>query len=511
MQETRHAPVKSSLGPCKMRLIDLARAAGIPLAGRDVEISGIATDSRVVEPGELFVAVPGANNHGMAFVPAALERGAVAVCGTAPVPGVPTLLSGNPRRALAALAAAFQRFPAYELPLIGITGSLGKTSTAMLLDGALGEAGIRAGVIGSLGVRFDGESRDTGMTTPEATEIHASLRRFANAGAGVAVMEVTTHAIVQERVAGLVFALGVLTNLVPDEHLEFHPTPEHYIRTKARFFDMLAEWAPLVINADDETVRSLTAPLRRPLIRVSGSESGDAHVQARGVELGIGGATFELVVTRPLMRADGSTLEPLAMPIELSLLGSQQVTNAALAAIAALLTGASPVAIQRAFATMPQVTRRMQVVHARDPFILDDTVGNPASLRAVFETIATVPHGRLFVAYAVRGSRGITINQCNAEALASCVASIPAEVVLTSSDDATDERNRVTEAEWTAVTSALRDRGIAFRSEPSLHNAVSSLVREAGTGDLVLLLGAQGMDAGAEIARETLAGRSRVA
>jgi UDP-N-acetylmuramoyl-L-alanyl-D-glutamate--2,6-diaminopimelate ligase len=511
VQETRQTRFNSSLVPPDMRLIDLARAAGVPIAGRDVEISGIATDSRAVNAGELFVAVPGSNNHGMAFVPAALERGAVAICGTAPVPGVPTLLSGNPRRALAALAAAFQSFPAHELPLIGITGSLGKTSTAMLLEAALRESGIRAGVIGSLGVRFDGESRDTGMTTPEATEIHASLRRFVDAGAGVAVMEVTTHAIVQERVAGLVFALGVLTNLVPDEHLEFHPTPEHYIRTKARFFDMLAERAPLVLNIDDETVRSLTASLRRPLIRVSGGEHPDAHVQARGVELGSNGTTFELAIARRLMRADGSTLEPLTIPLELSLLGRQQVTNASLAATAALLTGATPEAIRRAFATMPQVTRRMQVVHARDPFILDDTVGNPASLQAVFETVASIPHARLLVAYAVRGSRGVTINRYNAEALAASVETVPAEIVLTSSEDATDDRNRVTEEEWNTVTAVLRERDIAFRIEPSLRDAVTSLVDSAGAGDLVLLLGAQGMDAGAQIARETLATRSRVA
>lgn len=494
-----------------MRLIELARAARVPLAGRDVEISGIATDSRAVNPGELFVAVPGANNHGMAFVSAALERGAVAVCGTAPVPGVPTLLSGNPRKALATLAAAFHGFPAHELPLIGITGSLGKTSTALLLEAALRESGIRAGVIGSLGVRLDGETRATGMTTPEATEIHASLRRFVETGAGVAVMEVTTHAIVHERVAGLVFALGVLTNLKPDEHLEFHPTPDHYIRTKARFFDMLAERAPLIVNVDDETVRSVTASLHRPMIRVSGAESAGAHVQARGVELGAGGTRFELALTGRLMRPDGSTIEPLTIPVELSLLGSQQVTNAALAATAALLTGASPEAIRRAFAAMPQVRRRMQVVHSRDPLILDDTVGNPASLRAVFETISTIPHRRLFIAYAVRGSRGVTINQCNAEALATCVESLPATIVVTSSDDAADDRNRVTEEEWSTVTSELRDRGIAFETEPSLHAAVSSMVREAGAGDLVLLLGAQGMDAGAQIASETLAGRSRVA
>jgi UDP-N-acetylmuramoyl-L-alanyl-D-glutamate--2,6-diaminopimelate ligase len=494
-----------------VRLIELARAAGIPLAGRDVEITGIATDSRTVNPGELFVAVPGSNSHGMAFVPAALERGAVAVCGSGPVPGVPTLLSGNPRRALAALAAAFHGFPAHELPLIGITGSLGKTSTALLLEAALREGGMHPGVIGSLGVRFDGESRDTGMTTPEATEIHASLRRFVDSGAGVAVMEVTTHAIVQERVAGLLFALGIMTNLVPDEHLEYHPTPEHYIRTKARFFDLLAERASLIINCDDETVRSLTASLHRPIIHVSGAGTADAHVQARGVTLGSGGSTFEIAVNKPILRPDGSSIEPIAFPVELSLLGRQQVTNAVLAATAALLTGVAPDAIRRAYATMPHVRRRMEVVHARDPVVIDDTVGNPASIRAVFETAASIPSRRTFVVYAVRGSRGLTINKCNAEALAECLQAQPATLVMTPSDDTADDRNRVTDDEWTTVIATLREHGIVFRAEETLRTAVASVVNEAGPGDLVLLLGAQGMDAGAEVALETLASRSRVA
>ena len=494
-----------------MRLSALAKSAGLPMTGRDVEISGIATDSRAVRPHDLFVAIPGARTQGLAHVPDALERGAAAVCASAAIPGVSTLLTGNPRRALAALAAAFHGFPAHELPLIGITGSLGKTSTALLLEAALRASGIRAGVIGSLGVRLDGETRDTGMTTPEATEIHGALRRFLDAGAGAAVMEVTTHAIVHERVTGLVFGLGILTNLVPDEHLEFHPTPDHYVRTKARFFDMLAGGAPLVLNADDDTVRTITASLRRPMIHVGTAEATARDVHARGITLGAEGTRFELSIPHALLRADGSTLEPMTIPIELSLLGPQQVTNAALAATAALLAGASADAVREAFATMEQPARRMQVVHARDPFVLDDTVGNPASMRAVFELAAAIPHDRLRVVYAARGARGVTINRCNAEALAEALDGMRAELVITASEDAADERNRVSDEEWDAVLAALRGRAIAFRSEPSLHAAVTGLVKDAGAGDLVLLLGAQGMDRGAEFALEALGGRARVA
>ncbi|HUF31318.1 MAG TPA: Mur ligase family protein [Gemmatimonadaceae bacterium] len=494
-----------------MQLIELARAAGLPMVGRDVEITSISTDSRTLEPGALFVAISGAQRQGIAYVNQALDRGALAVCASAPVPGVPTLLAGNPRRALAALAAAFHEFPARALPLIGITGSLGKTSTAQLLEAILREAGLQVGVIGSLGVRFGHDVEDTGMTTPEATQIHASLRAFIQRDADVALMEVTTHAIVQERVAGLVFGLGILTNLVDDEHLEFHPTPEHYIRTKTRFFAMLAEGAPLVLNSDDATVRSVTAGLRRPLIRVGTLGAGEVDVAVQAITLGASGSRFELVVRQPLMRTDGSTLEPLTLPLELSLLGSQQVANAALAITAALLAGGTPDAARRALATMSPVRRRMQVVHPHDPLVLDDTVGNPASMLAVFETAAAIPHERLFIVYAVRGARGAAINRCNAEALAQCLASMPGELIVTTSDDETDERNRVTDDESSAAYAALRERGITFQVEPLVRTAVTRLVRDAGAGDLVILLGAQGMDRGAAMALDAIAARTRVA
>ena len=494
-----------------MQLIELAQAAGLPMVGRDVEITSISTDSRTLEPGALFVAIAGARWQGMAYVSEALDRGAVAICGSAPVPGVPTLLSGNPRRALAALAAAFHGFPARALPLIGITGSLGKTSTAQLLEAVLREAGLQAGVIGSLGVRFGADVHDTGMTTPEATQIHSALRAFLTRDASFALMEVTTHAIVQDRVAGLVFALGILTNLVDDEHLEFHPTPEHYIRTKTRFFGMLADGAPLVLNGDDATVRSVTGGLRRPLVRVGTTEADELDVIVQAVTLGASGSRFELVVRQPLMRTDGSTLEPLTLPLELSLLGSQQVTNAALATTAALLAGAAPDAARRALATMPPVRRRMQVVHPRDPVVFDDTVGNPASMLAVFETAAAIPHERLFVVYAVRGARGASINRCNAEALAACLASMPGKLIVTTSDDQTDERNCVEDEESSAAYEALREGGIEFQAEPTVRAAVTRLLEEAGARDLVLLLGAQGMDCGAAMALEAIAARTRVA
>ena len=267
-------------------LSELASAVEVPLHGRDVDVTGIAVDSRQVRPGDLFVAQPGAKADGLAFVPEAKARGAVAVCAPAAVPAFPTIVVPDPRGAVARLAATLHRHPARELRLIGITGSLGKTSTALLIQSALAASGAPVGVIGSLGVMIQGRVADTGMTTPDAPAIHRALRHMVDSGVTTAVMEVTSHGIALRRVAGLSFGLGALTNLVPDEHLDFHGTAEHYLRTKARFFQMLDDGAPLVVNHDDPGVRSLVAEAGvervRPVVSVSAAGDPAAAVGVTG-------------------------------------------------------------------------------------------------------------------------------------------------------------------------------------------------------------------------------------
>ena len=174
-------------------LSDLARALDLPMQGEDVEITGIAVDSRQVRPGDLFVAQRGARADGTAFVAEARANGGVAACAAAPMPGLPTLVVPDPRGAVPRLAATLYRHPVRDLRLVGITGTLGKTSTALLIQSALTASGVPVGVIGSLGVRIQGRVADTGMTTPDAPAIHRALRHMVDAGATTAVLEVTSH------------------------------------------------------------------------------------------------------------------------------------------------------------------------------------------------------------------------------------------------------------------------------------------------------------------------------
>ncbi|HEY0970020.1 MAG TPA: Mur ligase family protein [Gemmatimonadales bacterium] len=489
------------------RLSELGRAAGLRLHGEDIVVSGLCADSRRVRGGDLFVAVPGTSQDGARFVDDAVRAGAAAVCASVPADGVPTLVAAEPRAALADLAAIFYGHPVREVAIVGVTGSLGKTSTALLTQSCLAGGEMRVGVIGSLGVRARGRVHDTGMTTPDALVLQQELRWLADEGVGFAVMEVSSHGILLERVRGVELALGIFTNLVPDEHLEFHPSPEHYVATKLRFLDMLRPGAPLVFDADDYRVRDAVRARRG--LRAAGvtmHAHPDAEIEVADVRHDVAGSDFTLVIRRPLETAGGAALPSGAHELRVPLLGRQQVGNAALAATAALLAGVPVDAVRRGLAAAPPIHRRMEIVHPAAPLVIDDTVGNPRSIEMVQRTIALLPHHSVRVAYVLRGSRGPTINEHNAHAIADLVRDTGARLVVSSAQDTADERNRVTDDELRAAIDVLSERTVPMLYTPHLRDAIEHVLGDAGEGDLVLLLGAQGMDEGAVIAREMLGG-----
>ncbi|MGH7518890.1 MAG: Mur ligase family protein [Gemmatimonadales bacterium] len=491
-------------------LSDLSRAVGGTLNGNDVPVAGLAVDSRTVRPSDLFVALPGTRDDGARYIADAVGRGASAAMARAPVPGLPTLVVADPRHALAPLAAAFHGYPSRRLRLVGITGTLGKTSTSLLLEAALAAGGVSVGAIGSLGVRqglprTSAGTRTARLTTPDAPAIHSTLARFADAGVTTAVMEVTSHGILQERVAGLELALGVFTNLVPDEHLEYHPSAEHYVQTKLRFLDLLGPGAPLVVDLANARVVA-RAGERRIAVALDGSEG--APVRVRSVQHHLNGVSFILTITRELYGARAVAVAPGELPIALPLLGRHQLANAALAATAALLLGVSAEAIGTAFESPPPLRRRMEVVWGGRPLVIDDTVGNPRSLRAVFESVQRLSRGGLRVAFGIRGARGPAINRQLAATLAEQVTRLAratsVHLVVTASEDAAGAANRVRADERTAVLETLDQAGIPYVFEPTLERAVQRTLHGCRPEELVLLLGAQGMDAAAELVRRAL-------
>lgn len=255
-----------------MRLSKLIEAAGgtvVNCAGSvsgnnyDPEITGIYHRSDMVEPGGVFVALPGDNADGHDFAADAVLRGAAAVVAQRPIePGACVVSVKNTRRALAEMAAAFYGYPSKKLTLTGVTGTNGKTTTSFLLEHILLCSGISAGVIGTVNYHYAGKTFKSGLTTPEASDLQRLLAEMADSGVTHVIIEVSSHGVVLDRIAQCGFEVGVFTNLSQD-HLDFHKDMACYWAAKKRFFTdyLKGKSASAVINMDDDKARELAEAL----------------------------------------------------------------------------------------------------------------------------------------------------------------------------------------------------------------------------------------------------------
>lgn len=221
----------------------------------DLDITGIQMDSRLIEPGQLFVAVRGTQTDGHAYIDKAIEKGAVAVvCEQIPEvrqPGVTYLSTLDTEDAVGKLATTFYGDPTSKLDLVGVTGTNGKTTIATLLYDMFRHFGYKVGLLSTVCNYIDGEAIPTDHTTPDPITLNRLLGRMADEGCKYAFMEVSSHSVAQKRIGGLKFAGGIFTNLTRD-HLDYHKTVENYLKAKKAFFDGLPKTAFALTNADDK-------------------------------------------------------------------------------------------------------------------------------------------------------------------------------------------------------------------------------------------------------------------
>ena len=221
----------------------------------DLDITSIQMDSRLIEPGQLFVAVRGTQTDGHAYIDKAIEKGAVAVvCEQIPEvrqPGVTYLSTPDTEDAVGKLATTFYGDPTSKLDLVGVTGTNGKTTIATLLYDMFRHFGYKVGLLSTVCNYIDGEAIPTDHTTPDPITLNRLLGRMADEGCKYAFMEVSSHSVAQKRIGGLKFAGGIFTNLTRD-HLDYHKTVENYLKAKKAFFDGLPKTAFALTNADDK-------------------------------------------------------------------------------------------------------------------------------------------------------------------------------------------------------------------------------------------------------------------
>jgi len=361
----------------------------------DREIRGITHDSRRVGKGDIFAALPGLNVHGIDFLYPAVSAGAGAILSDVDrQPGfdLPWIYSARPRREMAAMALALAGDPQRDLRLIGITGTNGKSTTASLIGQLFDAGGLPTAIVGTLGAQFSGkEIGATDRTTPESTDLAPILRDAVAAGAEAVAMEVSSHALMQDRVAGLKFGVAVWTNLTRD-HLDYHLDMESYFAAKRQLFDRhLAADGRRVLPVDDPWgARLLDEPLEGDLSW--GLDRGD--VCARDLSSDLDGSSFEL------------RLPDESIDVQLPLVGIHNLRNALAAAAVAHACGIEPAAIARGFAAARPLIGRFEPVDTDLGIpIFVDYAHTPEGLRAVLQSLGRITDRRLIVVFGAGGDR----------------------------------------------------------------------------------------------------------
>lgn len=408
MPEPETSPTRPS-SPPPLSLGEVGALTGAeltPAGAAAVEVTGVTLSSQRVCPGDVYAALPGARVHGAAYVAEAIAAGAVAVLtdpeGAEVARGVlreqaiglevPLLVVERPRALLGALASRVYADPARALTLVAVTGTQGKTTTTRLLEGGLTAAGVRAGVVGTVGTRIAGEDVRSTLTTPEAPDLHALFAVMVERGVEACAMEVSSHALVMGRVDGVVFDAAAFLNLGRD-HLDFHADLEDYFAAKASLFTPERTQRGLT-NVDDEHGRRLLRVASVPMATFSAS---GADADWRAVDVVADPTGSEFTVLGP----DG-----VALRTRVPLAGGFNVANALCAIAVAGEAGLDPAVVAHGISVAGGVPGRLERVDAGQPFLaVVDYAHKPDAVQAALDTLRPLTEGRLVLVIGAGGDR----------------------------------------------------------------------------------------------------------
>jgi UDP-N-acetylmuramoyl-L-alanyl-D-glutamate--2,6-diaminopimelate ligase len=366
----------------------------------DLDITDIAYHSRQVKKGTLFVAIPGAKEDGHRFIEEGIAHGARAVIVEQMPPRLPdiTLVKvRDARKALAQISTEYFANPSRQITLVGITGTNGKTTTSYLIESMIKAAGKTIGVIGTINYRLRGKEQPAATTTPQSYDLQQLLREMVADGAEYVVMEVSSHALDQERVRGCHFDVGVFTNITP-EHLDYHEDMDQYFAAKKRFFHEILPasekdpWA--IINLDDPLSRDLQQGLP-PLRQLTyGLNQGVVHVQQHGLSL----------------KGTEATLATPSGPLEIRtpLIGEYNLYNIMAATAVGIVLGIPRETIIQGIQSLPLVPGRMERIGEGDPWVFVDYAHTPDALEKAIKEVKRLAHGRVVVVFGCGGDRDRT-------------------------------------------------------------------------------------------------------
>lgn len=454
-----------------MRLSDLVKGLGLAIHGNDsVKVTHITHDSRKVEPGSLFVALVGENRDGHDYIGRAAQLGAVAVLSRYPqrvMAGLPCIASDHPRRAMAWLARRLYDAPDSKLKVIGITGTNGKTTTCFLTGQLLATKGL-CGRMGTLSY-FNGMTEERAhRTTPESSEVYATLREMVENRCAYAAVEISSHAMMFERVSGMQLHYGVFTNLSRD-HLDFHGDMEAYFSAKQLMFDMLPVGSTAIVNGDDAYGRRVTVKDGVRLLRIGSSE--DCEMRFDEVALNARETSFAVCI--------GTERHRVTLP----LLGLHNVYNFMCAAAVARCEGLGWQELTRVAATVKAVAGRMETVREGQDFqVVVDFAHSPDALEKVVSCCKDLCEGKLILVFGAGGDRDKDKRQ-----LMGAVAHQHADaIVVTSDNPRSEDPQQIIEMVGLGIPRPL---GPTYMQVADRYEAIELALGRAQSADMVLIAG----------------------
>ena len=449
-----------------MELSRIAQDLGIEHTGPQAEITAVDYDSRKVGRGSLFCCLVGEKTDGHNFASMAVEKGASALICQRPLPlNVPQLIVPDGREAMARAAACFYGHPERELTMLAVTGTNGKTSVTYMVKSVAETAGKKVGLIGTIQNLIGEEKVYTERTTPESVDLFALLRRMADKGVELVVMEVSSHALAQQRVAGIPFKAGLFTNLTQD-HLDYHKTFENYRAAKKKLF---AQCGIAILNGDDETAAYMKEGLSIPVWTMGIHHPGEFY--ARGIEITTQGASFHLFTPQGNGR------------ISLHISGLFSVYNAMGTAALCTAAGIPFSCIVKGLEGLRGVAGRLECVDTGDrPFsVYVDYAHTPDALQNVLETARGFTRRRLISVFGCGGDR----DHGKRPIMGEIGGRYSDHVILTSDNPRTEDPMDILKA----VEEGVKRTATPYIVTENRREAIREALEEAGDGDVIVIAG----------------------
>lgn len=449
-----------------MELSRIAQDLGIEYTGPQAEITAVDYDSRKVGRGSLFCCLVGEKTDGHNFASMAVEKGASALICQRLLPlNVPQLIVPDGREAMARAAACFYGHPERELTMLAVTGTNGKTSVTYMVKSVAETAGKKVGLIGTIQNLIGEEKVYTERTTPESVDLFALLRRMADKGVDLVVMEVSSHALAQQRVAGIPFKAGLFTNLTQD-HLDYHKTFENYRAAKKKLF---AQCGIAILNGDDETAAYMKEGLSIPVWTMGIHHPGEFY--ARGIEITTQGASFHLFTPQGNGR------------ISLHISGLFSVYNAMGTAALCTAAGIPFSCIVKGLEGLRGVAGRLECVDTGDrPFsVYVDYAHTPDALQNVLETARGFTRRRLISVFGCGGDR----DHGKRPIMGEIGGRYSDHVILTSDNPRTEDPMDILKA----VEEGVKRTATPYIVTENRREAIREALEEAGDGDVIVIAG----------------------